>query len=112
MLHSDNFNESNNYTWVKKTDRVEIDALFGLMHFRGIHGVNLYLMCFRGIHGINLHLTDRLFSMTVILFLVQSSQKTVSGLSKTTFALATHKKEHSCGKQIDSQLLEIWEIFN
>ena len=112
LLHSDNFNESNNYTWVKKTDRVEIDALFGLMYFRSIHGVNLYLMCFRGIHGINLHLTDRLFSMTVILFLVQSSQKTVSGLSKTTFALATHKKEHSCGKQIDSQLLEIWEIFN
>ena len=49
LLHSDNFNESNNYTWVKKTDRVEIDALFGLMYFRGILGVNL-------------HMTDRLFS--------------------------------------------------
>ena len=33
----------------QKTDRVEIDALFGLMHFRGILGVNL-------------HMTDRLFS--------------------------------------------------
>ena len=49
LLHSDNFNESNNYTWVKKTDRVEIDALFGLMYFRRILGVNL-------------HITDRLFS--------------------------------------------------
>ena len=33
----------------KKTDRVELDALFGLMYFRGILGVNLYT-------------TDRLFS--------------------------------------------------
>ena len=45
----DNFNESSKYTRVKKTDRVEIDALFGLMYFRGILGVNL-------------HMTDRLFS--------------------------------------------------
>ena len=44
----DNFNESSKYTRVKKTDRVEIDALFGLMYFRGIVGVNLYM-------------TDRLF---------------------------------------------------
>ena len=49
-LHrSDNFNESSKYTWVKKTDSVEIDALFGLVYFRGILGVNL-------------HMTDRLFS--------------------------------------------------
>ena len=34
--------------WVKKADR-EIYALFGLMYFRGILGVNL-------------HMTDRLFS--------------------------------------------------
>ena len=45
---SDNFNESSKYSWVKKTDRVEIDALFGLMYFRGILGVNV-------------HMTDRLF---------------------------------------------------
>ena len=33
----------------KKTGRVEIDALFGLMYFKGILGVNL-------------HMIDRLFS--------------------------------------------------
>ena len=33
----------------QKTDRVEIDALFGLMYFRGILGVNL-------------RMTDRIFS--------------------------------------------------
>ena len=33
----------------QKTDRVKIDALFGLMYFKGIVGVNL-------------HTTDRLFS--------------------------------------------------
>ena len=32
----------------QKTDRVEIDALFGLVYFRGMLGVNL-------------HMTDRLF---------------------------------------------------
>ena len=47
LQRSNNFNESSKYTWVKKT--VEIDALFGLMYFRGIFGVNL-------------HMTDRLFS--------------------------------------------------
>ena len=49
LQRSDSFNESSKYTWVKKTDRVEIDAFFGLVYFRGILGVNL-------------HLTDRLFS--------------------------------------------------
>ena len=34
---------------LKKTDRVETDALFGLMSFRGILGVNL-------------NMTDRIFS--------------------------------------------------
>ena len=48
LQQSDNFNESSKYTWVKKTDRVEIDALFGLVYFRGILGENL-------------HMTDRLF---------------------------------------------------
>ena len=49
LQQSDNFIESSKYTWVKKPDRVEIDALFGLMYFRGTLGVNL-------------HMTDRLFS--------------------------------------------------
>ena len=49
LQRSDNFNQSSKYKWVKKTNRVEIDALFGLMYFRGILGVNL-------------HMTDRLFS--------------------------------------------------
>ena len=49
LQRSDNFNESSKYSWVKKTDRVEIDALFGLMYFRGILGVNL-------------HMTERIFS--------------------------------------------------
>ena len=49
LLRSDSFNESSKYSWVKKTDRVEIDALFGLMYFGGILGVNL-------------HMTDRLSS--------------------------------------------------
>ena len=34
---------------LKKTDKVEIDAIFGLVYFRGILGVNI-------------HMTDRLFS--------------------------------------------------
>ena len=42
LQRSDNFNESSNYTWVKKADRVEIDALFGLIYFREILGVNLH----------------------------------------------------------------------
>ena len=49
LQRSDNFNQSSKYKWVKKADGVEIDALFGLMYFRGILGVNL-------------HMTDRLFS--------------------------------------------------
>ena len=48
LQRSDKFNESSKYTWLKKTDRVEIDALFGLIYFRGILGANL-------------HMTDRLF---------------------------------------------------
>ena len=49
LRQSNTFNESSKYTWVKKTSKDEIDALFGLMYFRGILGVNL-------------HMTDRLFS--------------------------------------------------
>ena len=49
LRQSNNFNESSKYTWVKKTSKDEIDALFGLMYFRGILGVNL-------------HMTERIFS--------------------------------------------------
>ena len=48
LQRSDNFNESSKYTWVKKTDRVKTNALFGLIYFRGILAINL-------------HMTDRLF---------------------------------------------------
>ena len=30
-------------SYSKSTDKTEIDALSGLMYFRGLHGVNLYL---------------------------------------------------------------------
>ena len=36
------------YMWVKVTDEIELDALFGLTYFGGLLGGNLYL-------------TDRLF---------------------------------------------------
>ena len=50
LQRSDNFSGSSKYTWVKKKPgRFEIDALFGLMYFRGILGIDL-------------HMTDRLFS--------------------------------------------------
>ena len=75
----------------QKTDRAEIDALFRLMHFRGILGVNL-------------HMTDRMFSNDS--YFDFGAKMTVSDFSKATFVLVAHKKEHSCWKQIDSQLLE------
>ena len=90
---NDTFNESSKYTWIKKTDRVEIDALFGLMYFRGILGVNL-------------HMTDRLFSNDSHFVFGAIMSKSVSNFLKVTFTSTTHKKEHSCGKQIDSQQLE------
>ena len=96
----DNFNESSKYTRVKKTDRVEIDALFGLMYFRGILGVNL-------------HMTDKLFS---------HDSHFVFGaiMSKNRFRFL---KGHICfdNPQERTQLWEtdrfaavreIWEIFN
>ena len=76
----------------QKTDGVEIDALFGLMYFRAILGVNL-------------HMTDRLFSDGSH-FVFGAIMSNVPDFSKTTFASTTHKKEHSCGKQINSQLFE------
>ena len=50
MQRVKSYNKSiDKYTWVKATNKIEPDALFGLMYFRGLLGVNLQL-------------TDRLFS--------------------------------------------------
>ena len=100
LQQSDNFNESSKYTWVEKPERVEIDALFGLMYFRGILGVNL-------------HMTDKLFS---------HDSHFVFGaiMSKNRFRFL---KGHICfdNPQERTQLWEtgrfaavreIWEIFN
>ena len=100
LQQSDNFNESSKYTWVKETDGVEIDALFELMYFRGILGVNL-------------HMTDRIFS---------SDSHLVFGvtMSKNRFRFL---KGHICfdNPQEGTELWEtdrfavikeIWEIFN
>ena len=85
---------------LKKTDRAEIDALFGLMYFRGILGVNL-------------HVTDRLFSNDSYFALGAK-------MSKERFRFL---KGHICfgNSQERTQLLEtdrfpsfreIWKIFN
>ena len=100
LQQSNNFNESSKYTCVKETDRVEIDALFELMYFRGILGVNL-------------HMTDRIFS---------SDSHFVFGvtMSKNRFRFL---KGHICfdNPQEGTELWEtdrfavvkeIWEIFN
>ena len=77
----------------QKTDRVETDALFELMYFGKIRGVNL-------------HMTERLFSNDNSFFSGAIMSKIVSDFPKATLVSKTHKKEHSCEKQIDSQLLE------
>ena len=100
LQQSNNFNESSKYTCVKETDRVEIDALFELMYFRGILGVNL-------------RMTDRIFS---------SDSHFVFGvtMSKNRFRFL---KGHICfdNPQEGTELWEtdrfavvkeIWEIFN
>ena len=84
----------------QKTDRAEIDALFSLMHFRGILGVNL-------------HMTDRMFSN-------DSYFDFGAKMSKDRFRFL---KGHICfgSSQERTQLLEtdrfpafgeIWEILN
>ena len=100
LQQSNKFNESSKYTCVKETDRVEIVALFELMYFRGILGVNL-------------HMTDRIFS---------SDSHFVFGvtMSKNRFRFL---KGHICfdNPQEGTELWEtdrfavvkeIWEIFN
>ena len=97
LQQSDNFKESSKYTWVKKTDKVEIYALFGLMYFQRILGVNL-------------HMTDKIFSNDIhfVFGAIMSKNRFISSknFSKATFVLTIHKKKRSFVKQIDSQLLE------
>ena len=97
LQQSDNFKESSKYTWVKKTDKVEIYALFGLMYFQRILGVNL-------------HMTDKIFSNDshFVFGAIMSKNRFISSknFSKATFVLTIHKKKRSFVKQIDSQLLE------
>ena len=87
-------------TWVKKTDKVEINALFGLMYFRGMLGVNLYM-------------TDRLFSS-------DSHFSFVPIIPKNCFRFF---KGHICFDNLRERtqlwetdrfaaVREIWEIFN
>ena len=85
LKQSNNFDESSHYIWVKKTDRVEIDALFGLMYFRGILGVNL-------------HMTDRLFSKgSHYIFGVIMSKNRFRFL-KGHICLDNPHERHSCWK--------------
>ena len=77
----------------QKTGKFKTDMFFGLMYFRGILGVNL-------------HINDTLFLNDSYFFFGAIMSKTISDFSKTIFVLTTHKKERSCKKQKDSQLLE------
>ena len=91
MQENDNFNKSSKYTSVKKADRVEIDALLGLTYFRGMLGVNL-------------HMTDRLFSNDSYFHFGTIMSKTYFRFLKGHICF--DRRKNSCGKQIDSQLLE------
>ena len=84
----------------KKKDRVEIDALFGLMYFGGILEVNL-------------HMTDRLFS---------NSSQFIFGaiMSKNCFRFFKgyicfdnpHERTQLWETNRFAAFREIWEIFN
>ena len=100
LLQRDNFNESNKYTWVKRTDRVENDALFGLMYFTEILTGDLYM-------------TVRLFS--------NESHFVFGGImSKNHFRfLKGHICFHNPQERIQvretdrfTAVTEIWKIFN
>ena len=93
LQRSDNLNKSSKLTWVKKADRAEIDALFGLINFRGILGVNL-------------HMNDRLSSNDSHFVFGVIMSKNRFRFLKSHICFDNPQKEHSCGKQIDSQLLE------
>ena len=95
-----NFNESSKYTRVKKTDRVEIDALFELMYFRGILGVNL-------------HITDRLFSSDIYFIFGAIMSKNRFRFLKVHICFDNLQKRTQL-RETDrfAAVREIWEIFN
>ena len=99
LQRSDNFNESGMYTWVKKTDRVEIDALFRIMYFWGILGVNL-------------HMTDRLFSNDIHFVFGALMSKIRFRFFKVHIVSTNHKKEQLWETDRFAAVREIWEIFN
>ena len=42
LQRAESYNKSlGKYTWVKVTDKIEFDALSGMMYFRGLLGVNV-----------------------------------------------------------------------
>ena len=63
-------------------------------------------MYFREILGVNLHITDRLFSNDSYFVFGAIVSKNRFRFLKGHICFDNPKKEHSCGKQIDSQLLE------
>ena len=100
LQRSDNFNESSKYSWVKKTDRVEIDALFGLMYFRGILGVNV-------------HMTDRLFSNdSHFVFGAIMSKNRFRFLKGNIYFDKPQERTQLWETDRFAAVKEIWEIFN
>lgn len=72
LWRNDNFIQLDKGCWVKVTDNIEFDALSKLM-------------CLTRLLRVNPHLTDRLFSGTVTLCLVLSSQRLVANSWKANF---------------------------
>ena len=83
------------YKWVKVTNKIELVPLFGLMYFRGLFNVNLYLI-------------EDYFHQTVTSFLFLSCRKIVSDFCETIFALTVQKKDLNSGRLI---ILPPWEKF-
>ena len=97
---SDSFKESSKYTWIKETGRAEIDALFGLMYFKWILGVNL-------------HLTDRLFSNDSHFVFGATISKNRFWFLKGHICFDNPQKRTQLWKTDRfAAVREIWEIFN
>ena len=77
----------------KKTDRAEVDALFGLM-------------CFREIPGVNLHITDRIFSNDSHFTFAVITSKNHFRFLKGHICFDNPQERTKSWKQIDLQLLE------
>ena len=97
---SNNFNESSKYRWVKKTDRVEIDALLGLAYFRGILGANT-------------HMTERLLSNEIQFIFGAMMSKTRFRFLKGQICFDSLQERTEPWKTDRFTAVgEIWEIFN